>query len=279
MLIPEEVILADCVLSLPRKDLPFAHAAMSEPLSCIISAQDHHLHLVQNDPLSPRSAVKGLKENGVTVVIGVGAMGRMHIDLAFNYRPRILVAADLLPSRLQLVEKHFTQRAENAGTLLYTVNPENESLEEVVAQLTDHRGADDVIVAVGSRSVIESSQHLVGRQGNLNLFGGLKKGDDVIGLDSGIVHYKETVVTGSSGGSPWDVKRTLELMAASELTPDLHISCVGDLDHAPRLLEMVKAQQLGGKAVIYPHRRTGEIRTVDKWTAQDERDYMTKTGA
>jgi D-arabinose 1-dehydrogenase-like Zn-dependent alcohol dehydrogenase len=119
----------------------------------------------------------------------------------------------------------------------------------------------------------------VGRRGNLNLFGGLKKGEDVIGLDTGIVHYKETVVTGSSGGSPWDVRRTLELMAASQITPDFHISCVGDLEHAPRLLEMVKNQQLGGKAVIYPGRRTDEIRTVEKWTGQDEHDYLTKTGA
>ena len=68
-------------------------------------------------------------------------------------------------------------------------------------------------------------------------------------------------------------------MALSQITPDFHISCVGDLEHAPRLLENVKAQQLDGKAVVYPHRRTSEIRTVDKWTAQDEKDYLTKTEA
>lgn len=279
LLIPEEVIQAGCVLSIPGNNLPSAHAAMSEPLSCIISSQDHHLHLIQDDPLSPRRAFKGLREGGVTLIIGAGAMGRMHIDLAFNYRPRTLVAADLISSRLQLVEKYFRKRAERAGIGLYPVNPQTESLQDVIAAITDHRGADDVIVAAGSRSAIETAQYLVARHGNLNLFGGLKKGEDVIGLDTGIVHYRETVVTGSSGGSPWDVKRILELMTASQANPDFHISCVGDLEHAPRLLEMVKAQQLGGKAVIYPHRRTEEIRTVDKWTAEDEHYYLTNTEA
>lgn len=274
MLIPEEVIQAGCVVRLTGNDLPFAHASMSEPLSCIISSQDHHLHLVQQDPLGPRKAVKGLLEGGVTVIVGTGAMGRMHVDLALSYRPRVLVAVDLLSSRLQLVEEYFTGRAEKTGTRLYTVNVERESLEEVVAAITDHRGADDVIVAVGSRPVIESAQHLVGRHGNFNLFGGLKKGEDLIGLDTGIVHYKETVVTGSSGGSPWDVKRTLDLMAASQITPDLHIGCVGDLEHAPHLLEMVKAQQLDGKAVVYPHRRTRDLQMVKGWSARDEQKYL-----
>ena len=39
------------------------------------------------------------------------------------------------------------------------------------------------------------------------------------------------------------------------------------------------AQQLGGKAVIYPHRPTDAIRTVEQWTAQDEENYLTNTEA
>ena len=32
--------------------------------------------------------MKGLKRGGVTVVMGSGAMGRMHVALAMSYRPR-----------------------------------------------------------------------------------------------------------------------------------------------------------------------------------------------
>ena len=48
--------------------------------------------------------------------------------------------------------------------------------------LTNYAGADDVIVAVGARPVIADAQTLLARGAVLNLFGGLKKGDDTVGL-------------------------------------------------------------------------------------------------
>jgi len=129
-------------------------------------------------------------------------------------------------------------------------------------------------VAVGSRKAIESAQSIVGRGGVLDLFGGLTKGEEVIGLDTGIVHYKEVNVTGSSGGSPWDIARTLELMLARKIDAGCHITRIGDLEHAAEFLRMIMAQEIDGKAVVYPHRRTAEIRVVKSWSARDEADYL-----
>jgi L-iditol 2-dehydrogenase len=134
-----------------------------------------------------------------------------------------------------------------------------------------------VIVAVGSKKAIESAQSLVGRGGVLNLFGGLKKGEEVIGLDTGIVHYKEINFTGSSGGSPWDIARTLELMATGEIDAGRHITRIGDLEHAIEFLRMIMTQEIDGKAVVYPYRRTAEIRAVKSWSAQDEAEYLNKS--
>jgi D-arabinose 1-dehydrogenase-like Zn-dependent alcohol dehydrogenase len=114
----------------------------------------------------------------------------------------------------------------------------------------------------------------VGRGAVLNLFGGLKKGEDTVGIETSLVHYKEINITGSSGGSPWDVAHTLELMAAKEIDAGDHIARIGDLAHAAEFLEMIKVQAIDGKAVVYPHRPTGEILSVKSWTAQDERDYL-----
>jgi threonine dehydrogenase-like Zn-dependent dehydrogenase len=102
----------------------------------------------------------------------------------------------------------------------------------------------------------------------------LKKGEDLIGLDTGIVHYKEINVTGSSGGSPWDIARTLELMAEGEIDAGCHITRIGDLEHAVEFLRMIMAQEIDGKAVVYRHRRTAEIRAVRSWSAQDEAEYL-----
>ena len=275
VLVTEETVAAGCLLPVRDAGFPFAHAAMSEPLSCCVSAQDHHVHLVQETPLGPRQVIKGLKPGGVTVVIGAGAMGRMHVDLALSYRPRAMVVADLVEARLELVRTLLGPRASKAGIDLQVVNPGTTDLNKLVNQLTNYSGADDVIVAVGSKKAIESAQSLVGRGAVLDLFGGLRKGEDVIGLDTGIVHYKEINVTGSSGGSPWDIARTLELMLTREIDAGCHITRIGDLEHAIEFLRMIMAQEIDGKAVVYPHRRTAEIRAVKSWSAQDEREYLT----
>ena len=274
ILIPEEVLSSGCLLPVPGSQVPFAHAAMSEPLSCVVSAQEHHMHLTQSSPLAMREAAKGLKRGGVTVIVGAGAMGRMHVDLAFAYRPRAIVVADFLEARLQVVRKLFAVRAAKAGVELHTVHAASTPVDKVVDELTNHFGADDVIVAVGSKKAIEGAQNLVGRGAVLNLFGGLKKGEDIVGIDASAVHYKEINVTGSSGGSPWDIARTLELIAAKEIDAGAHITRIGDLDYAIELIGLVKAQQIDGKAVVYPHRRTKDIHSVDSWSGADESAYL-----
>ncbi|MGD0012545.1 MAG: zinc-binding dehydrogenase [Terriglobia bacterium] len=221
--------------------------------------------------------VKGLRPGGVTVVVGAGAMGRMHVALAMSYRPRAIVVAELVESRLELVQTLFGPRAKTLGIELHTVSSLKGDLKKLVSELTQYAGADDVIIAVGCRKAIEDAQELIGRGAVLNLFGGLMKGEDVIGFDTGMVHYKEINITGSSGGSPWDVARTLQLMAAGEIDAGAHITRIGDLEHATEFLQMIKAQQIDGKAVVYPHRRAGEIRAVKCWTAQDELDYLQKS--
>lgn len=274
MLITEEALGAGCVVPLPDDSLAFSHAAISEPLSCCISGQEHHVHIRLDDPLAARQTYNGLKPGGVTVIIGAGAMGRMHVDIAMSYGPGQIICADLLPERLQLVEHLFAERARRAGIELHPVNSKEQDLAQFVGKQTAHRGADDVIVAVGVKGAIESSQALCGRGSVLNLFGGLKKGEDVIGLDTGIVHYKEINVTGSSGGSPGDVKRALDLMATEKIETAAHITRIGDLEHSPELIRMIKAQQLDGKAVVYPHRRCDEIQAVEGWTKADESSYL-----
>lgn len=274
MLIPEEIFAAKCLLPLPDPSMPYAHVAIAEPLSCVISAQDHHVHLVQSDPLEPRQAVKGLLPGGLTVIIGAGAMGRMHVDLALSYGPRALIVADLIDERLALTRDLFAARAESLGIALHTLNTRNGDLKALVGELSDYRGANDVIVAVGVAKVIEAAQELIGRGAVLNLFGGLKRGEDIVGLNTTTVHYKEVNVTGSSGGSPWDIARTLDLMASGAIDAASHITRIGDLAHAPQFLDMIKAQALDGKAVVYPHRPTPDVLTVRRWTADDERAYL-----
>ncbi len=275
MLISEEILEAGCLLPLPSTDIPFAHAAMSEPISCCVSGQEHHIHLVQANPNVQRHSYTGLKPNGLSVIIGAGAMGRMHVDIAMSYKPKTLLVTDFIEERLERTRTLFAKKAEAMGISLVCINGQEDVLK-AIQELSNYEGADDVIVAVGSAKAIETAQAYVARYGVLNLFGGLKKGEDLVSLDTSVVHYKEINVTGSSGGSPWDVARTLELMAANQIEASAHITRIGDLGHAIDFINMIKNKELDGKAVVYPHRRSTEILSVDAWTATDEQHYLSE---
>jgi threonine dehydrogenase-like Zn-dependent dehydrogenase len=274
MLVTEEALAAGCLLPIPDPSMPYAYAAVTEPLSCAVSSQDHHLHVTREGPRTPRMVIKGLKPGGVTVIIGGGAMGRMHVDIALSARPRVIVVSDHHDERLARIESLFGARAHRAGILLRLVQAYQEDLAGVVSDLTHGLGADDVIVAVGAAKAIAEAQPLVGRAGVLNLFGGLPRGQEFIPFDTLDIHYREFNVTGSSGGYPWDMARTLELMSAGSIDPAAHITRIGDLEHASEFLKMVKAKTIDGKAIVYPHRRASSYLSVDRWSVEDENAYL-----
>ena len=279
ILIPEEVLEAGCLLPLPDDSLPAGHAGIAEPISCIISSHAHHMHLSQPDRTKARTAMTGLKPGGVTVVIGVGPMGRIHVDLAIAARPRVIVATARRDERLAWILDTFGARAAAAGVELVTVNTTTQDLAAVVKKASGGAGADDLIVTAADGALMEQVQHLLARYGVLDLFAGLKPGEEIIGIDERFVHYQEINITGSSGGGPWDIIETLRLMAAGEIDAAAHIGHVGDLDHAPELLGMARDGRVQGKAIVYPHRRSADIADVERWTAADEQRYFADSEA
>ncbi len=274
ILITEEVLEAGCLLTLPDDSLPAGHAGIAEPISCIISSHAHHMHLSQPDRTQARTATTGLRPGGVTVVIGAGPMGRIHVDLAIAARPRVIIASARRQERLDWLHETFGARAAAAGVELITVNAATGDLAAKVREVSSDSGADDLIVTAADGALMESVQHLLARYGVLDLFAGLKPGEEIIGVDERFVHYQEINITGSSGGGPWDVIETLRLMAAGEIDAAAHIGHVGDLDHAPELLQMAREGRVQGKAIVYPHRRSEAVLDVARWSAEDERRYL-----
>ena len=85
--------------------------------------------------------------------------------------------------------------------------------------------------------------------------------------------------TGSSGGSPWDIALMLELMAACKIDAGKHISRAGDFYPTIEFLAMVKGQHTHGKAVVYPHQCSDEVRTISSLSSQDEHAYLHTGGS
>jgi L-iditol 2-dehydrogenase len=128
-----------------------------------------------------------------------------------------------------------------------------------------------VVVAVGARRAQQESFELLGRGGVVNFFGGLPRGDHMLELDSLAVHYREIRVVGSSGGDPWDMKDTVDLLASGWIDGGNYVYGVGGLQHTIEILERMRERRINGRAILYPHARVPEFMPVDYWDAERER--------
>jgi len=276
VLLQEEVFDAECLLPLPAPDMPFFAASMAEPISCVYSAQERNVHILKAGPRAPREARLGPLERGVCVVIGAGAMGRMHAELALRFRPRALIVSDPVPARLERTRATLGAKAEERKTKLTCAAPEE--LKAAVAGASGGRGADDVILAVGIQPVQQAALDLLAEGGVANLFGGLPRGKHFLQLNALDVHYREIKVVGSSGGDPSDMAATLSAIAAGDIDPGNYVAAVGSLDNAIDVLRMIEQTSIDGKAILYPHLPRTPLRAVEHWDAGQERALLRNAG-
>ncbi len=268
MLIPEEIFEANCMVPIPDPALPHAHAALAEPISCCISGQYHHMHLSQTHPLAERTAFSGLKPGGTTVIVGLGAMGRMHAEIALAQNPAAIIGSEPIEERRARATEVLGARARAKGIRLRCVSPDQ--VGEELLRESGGRGADDLIVTVGAVPVIEASLSLLARGGAANLFAGLRKGNSTARFDVNLVHYEEAVITGSSGGTPWDIQQAIAWMTDDRIDAGAHIAKIGNLAHTVELIHEVREQRLDGKAIVYPHQPIQRPFVVRGWTGADE---------
>ena len=211
LLIQEEVLEGKCLLPLPDEEMPYFAVSMAEPISCVYSAQERQIHLQKESPFAPREPKLGILPGGTTIVIGAGAMGRMHLEMAMRFRPANLIVCDVLQERLDRAVGMLKSKAEKLGVNGIAVHSDN--LKTKLDEVSGDRGADDMILAVGIQEVQQQSLQLLGKGGVANLFGGLPRGKHILQIDAIAVHYDEIKLVGSSGGEPSDLDATLAAIA------------------------------------------------------------------
>jgi len=270
--IQEEVLQADCLLPLPDDDLGHFEVSMAEPISCVYSAQQRSYHIIKDGPHAERNPHLGLLPQGIAVIIGAGAMGRIHAELSLRYSPAVLIITDLVRLRLDLTIKTLGEKAKAKGTKLICVTADK--LADTVKQVSNGRGADDIILAAADNAAQQLSLTMLAKGGVANLFAGLPLGQHILKLDALAVHYDEIKLVGSSGGEPSDMVATLQAIADKQIDPGNYIAAVGSLDSAIDVLKMVKERKIDGKAILYPQIKRTPLQMIDYWDKQKEQEFL-----
>ncbi|MEZ4865373.1 MAG: zinc-binding dehydrogenase [Caldilineaceae bacterium] len=164
--------------------------ALSEPLTCCV----HALERTHVDP-------------GETVVVsGPGAIGLLMTQVVKAAGARTVVLGTN-------ADQHRLDLAKSLGADL-TINVQTAAADQIVAELTDGRGADVVFECAGAGASARSCLNLVrrrGRYGQVGLFG------RSIELDLDLVCYKELEVHGSFAHLPSAWRKALNLLASGQV--------------------------------------------------------------
>jgi L-iditol 2-dehydrogenase len=188
--IPEAALEGGNVIKVPET-VPNDFAALAEPVSCAINAQD----------------LAGVKAGDTVMIVGGGPLGAIHAEVAKAYGAAKVMISQRSEPRLSMLKKLRNVKV-IAG---------NDDVEEIVKKETDGLGVDVVIVCAPGKVPQEESIRLARKGGTVSLFASLPKGASEITFDSRIIHYSELRIVGASDSRPEHVRKAVDLMASGKL--------------------------------------------------------------
>jgi L-iditol 2-dehydrogenase len=169
---------------------PLLHAALTEPVACILRAQSR----------------LGLPQGATALVLGCGPLGLLHLQVLRARGIRVLVSDPVARRR----EMALFLGASAA------VDPASQDLATLVAEMTGGWGVEAAIIATGTVAAAEQALPLLALEGKLMLFAGIHPKAD-LALDPNTLHYRETWITGSSDYIRAEFRQSLELIQSGAL--------------------------------------------------------------
>jgi len=144
------------------------------------------------------------------LILGAGPIGLMHLLLARMRGAAQIVISEPNPLR-RAAASEFGADA--------VIDPSNENLHRRVLDLTDGRGADVVICAIGVPALAAQSLELAAKHDRISLFAGFSK-DDMATLDVNAIHYRELTMVGAFGLTRRQYDLAFDLIAKRHLEID-----------------------------------------------------------
>src|SRR5678815_1064810 len=142
-------------------------------------------------------------------------------------------------------------RAARMGADELIVNTDGADVVGAVKAMTEGRGADVVIEAVGLPELWQLATRLLRRGGVVNFFGGCATGTRV-GLDTQLLHYSEITCKASFHHTPDHIRRSLSAVASGKVTSDYLVNREEPLDNLLKVMRDLMKPNGHIKTAIIP---------------------------
>ncbi len=195
--IPAAAIRAGNVFALPI-GVSYAAAAIAEPLSCCING-------IEN--------MGGIQAGDTVLIVGGGAIGMMHLQLAKAAAARVIVSEPSAARR-----QHALANGADA-----VINPLETDVYRAIMAETAGIGVDKAIMAVGAPEIVPELIGLTRSNGAINLFAGFPPAAQA-SFDLNDIHYRQIRISGASASTTAQFGRALDMIAAGIIDTDAIIT-------------------------------------------------------
>jgi L-iditol 2-dehydrogenase len=204
----------------------YQEAALVEPLACVL---------------------RGLEETGVmpgdsVAVMGLGPIGSMFVRLAKIYGARVIA----IGRRQQQLD-----RAQEMGADEGIIAADGVDIVPTVKSLTQGRGVDVAIEAVGHPAAWQTAVRMLRRGGTVNFFGGCPT-DTKVNLDTNLLHYSELTCKASFHHTPKHIQKALELVTSGDIVANDFINRTEPLANLLEVMRHLMSHNGHMKTAIIP---------------------------
>ena len=173
--------------------LSYQDAALIEPLACVIRGLDE----------------TNVRPGDTIAVIGLGPIGLMFVRLAKAVYGARVIAIGRRQTQLD--------RAMRMGAAEAISTADTTDVVGAVRALTDGRGVDVAIEAVGKAETWDQAVHMLRRGGTVNFFGGCPN-DSRVDLETNLLHYSEITCKASFHHTPYHIRKALDAVSRGHIT-------------------------------------------------------------
>ena len=212
LLLPEHVVARSTFIK--PADLPFEEAALLEPLSCVVHA---------NEMARP-------EKHETVVIIGAGPFGLLHMLVLKAAGVREVVVVGRGDKRLKWARDLGADRVVDAGSV---------DAAAEIARLNGGFGPDLAIECTGQVAGWQDALARVRRGGRVVFFGGCPAGT-ALSVDTRRMHYDNLTLMSPFHFRPRDVRCAYELLAGRALNAGAIVNArmrLGDLAEVFEMLE------------------------------------------
>ncbi len=171
--------------------LDWERAAMIEPVACC-------LHGMKSANIHPQDTV---------LVMGGGTIGLISAQLAALKSASTVIVSDLSRFKRELALK--------IG-VTYAIDPIKEKLETRVAEITQGKGPDVIIIAAGVSSLVSQAVNIVRRGGRIVVFSPFDN-IPIVKIDASRLFRDEISIVGTYSLTPYDMKEAIEIVEKNKI--------------------------------------------------------------